>query len=117
MNSLPVDGTVLAASTVTTIGAVIAVLVGIGSVLFLVANLRAGRPEVGSEVELAPNRKPYLDDEQLETVRLNRTLRWALSCMVRATPKSRIFSRSVSLSMIRLAGDDGSPNLIASPKG
>ncbi|HLM29993.1 MAG TPA: c-type cytochrome [Acidimicrobiales bacterium] len=82
MNSLPVTGTVLGASTVTTIGAVIAVLVGVGAVVFLVANLRASRPEVGSEIDLAPNRKPYLDDDALETTRLNSTLRWALVLLV-----------------------------------
>lgn len=82
MSYLPVPGTVLAASTVTTIGAVIAVLVGIGAVVFIAANLRSARPEVGSEIELAPNRKPYLDDEALETVRLNRTLRWALVLLI-----------------------------------
>ena len=79
-HSLP--GAVLAASTVTTIGAIIAVLVGIGAIVFLVANLRASRPEIGSEIELAPNRKPYLTDEELETTRLNRTLQWALVLLV-----------------------------------
>ena len=82
MSFLPEPLTVLAASTVTTIGAVIAVLVGIGAIVFLVANLRASRPEIGSEIELAPNRKPYLNDEELETTRLNRTLRWALVLLV-----------------------------------
>ena len=31
-----------------------------------------GRPEVASEIELAPNRKPYFDDEDLEGPRLDR---------------------------------------------
>ncbi|HMG41265.1 MAG TPA: c-type cytochrome [Acidimicrobiales bacterium] len=66
--------TVLAASTVQAVGAVIAVLTTIGFVAYVIANLRAGRDEVGSEIELAPNRKPYYDDEQLETTKLNRTL-------------------------------------------
>ena len=82
MESIPVSGAVLAASTVVTIGAVIAVLVGVGAIVFLIANLRSGRAEIGSEIELAPNRKPYLDDEALETVRLNRTLRWALVLLI-----------------------------------
>jgi cytochrome c553 len=82
MESIPVSGAVLAASTVVTIGAVIAVLVGVGAIVFLIANLRSGRPEIGSEIELAPNRRPYLDDEALETVRLNRTLRWALVLLI-----------------------------------
>jgi cytochrome c553 len=82
MNPLPVTGAVLGASTATTIGAVIAVLIGIGAVVFLFANLRASRPEIGSEIELAPNRKPYLDDEALETTRLTRTLRYSLVLLV-----------------------------------
>jgi mono/diheme cytochrome c family protein len=74
--------TVLAASTVTTIGAVIVVVMLIGFAVYVVANVRAGRDEVGAEIELAPNRKPYLDDEQLETTKLNTTLRWALVMLV-----------------------------------
>src|SRR5918994_313108 len=79
----PVAGvTVLAASTVTVVGAAIASIILIGFVVYVIANIRAGRPEAGSEVELAPNRKPYADDEQLETTVLNRTLRWALVLLV-----------------------------------
>ncbi len=66
--------TVLAASTVKSIGAVIAVLTGIGFVWYVVANIRAGRDEIASEIELAPNRKPYYDDEVLEGPRLTRAL-------------------------------------------
>ena len=36
------------------------------------------RPEVGAEIELAPNRKPYYDDEELEGPRLDRFLTFAL---------------------------------------
>jgi mono/diheme cytochrome c family protein len=70
--------TVLAASTVKSIGAVIAVLVGIGFVAYVVINIRAGRSEVASEIELAPNRKPYLDDEEMEGRKLERALSWGL---------------------------------------
>ena len=72
------SSTVLAASTVKSVGAVIAVLTVIGFVWYLVANIRAGRREVASEIELAPNRKPYYDDEGLEGPRLTSALRWAL---------------------------------------
>jgi len=65
---------VLAASTVKSIGAVIAVLTGIGFVWYVAANIRAGRDEVASEIELAPNRKPYYDDEGLEGPRLTSAL-------------------------------------------
>ena len=69
---------VLAASTVKSIGAVIAVIVGIGFVWYAISNIRAGHDEVASEIELAPNRKPYYDDEGLEGPRLTRALSSAL---------------------------------------
>jgi mono/diheme cytochrome c family protein len=65
---------VVAATTVKAVGVVIAVLTGIGVVAYILINLRQGRPEVGAEIELAANRKPYYDDEQLEGPRLNRAL-------------------------------------------
>jgi mono/diheme cytochrome c family protein len=42
---------------------VVAVL---GWLIYLAFNIRAGRREVASEIELAPNRSPYLSDEELE---------------------------------------------------
>ncbi|HEX4867213.1 MAG TPA: c-type cytochrome [Acidimicrobiales bacterium] len=66
--------TVLAASTVKSIGAVICALTVIGFLWYVAVNIRAGRAEVGSEIELAPNRKPYYDDEGLEGPRLTRVL-------------------------------------------
>lgn len=68
------SGAVVGASTVQTVGTVVAVLVVIGFVVYVIANVASGHAEAGSEVELAPNRKPYYDDDQLETTRLNRTL-------------------------------------------
>ncbi|HEX5366929.1 MAG TPA: cytochrome c [Acidimicrobiales bacterium] len=82
MSPLSISPAVLAASTVTTIGATLVVLLLLGLLAYVVANLRAGRPETGSEIELAPNRRPYHDDETLETTVLNRTLRWALVLLV-----------------------------------
>ena len=67
-------GAVVAATTVKAIGVVIAVVTGIGVVGYILVNLRQGRPEIGAEIELAPNRKAYYDDEQLEGPRLNRAL-------------------------------------------
>ncbi|MGH9210161.1 MAG: c-type cytochrome [Acidimicrobiales bacterium] len=65
---------VLAASTVRTIGTVLAVLAVVGLAFYLIANFLSARAEAGSEIELAPNRKPYYDDEQLEGRKLTRTL-------------------------------------------
>jgi len=82
MSALSNFSTVLAASTVTTVGATIVVLIVLGLLVYVWVNLREGRAEIGSEVELAPNRKPYYDDDELETTVLNRTLRWALVLLV-----------------------------------
>ncbi len=73
----------LAASTQQVIGSVIALVVGPGFVVYLVANSAKAKPEAGSEVELASNRKPYYDDDQLEGRKLDRTLTMGLSCLVR----------------------------------
>jgi mono/diheme cytochrome c family protein len=74
MDRVSLSSTALAMSTVQSVGAVIFVLALIGFVIYVLANVRAGRAEVGSEIDLAPNRKPYYDDDQLETTKLNRTL-------------------------------------------
>jgi mono/diheme cytochrome c family protein len=69
---------ILAASTQRNIGFVIATIVVVGFVLFIFFNLKEARDEVGAEVELAPNRKPYLSDEELENTKLNRSLLFSL---------------------------------------
>lgn len=51
---------------------VIFVVTLVGWIVYYLASRRAARPELGSEVELAPNRKPYYDDETLEGRRLER---------------------------------------------
>jgi mono/diheme cytochrome c family protein len=72
-----------AATTQQTIAFIVFVSALIGWVFFLIGNSRKAKPEVGSEIELAPNRKPYLDDEELEGPRLERALLWGvLSLMV-----------------------------------
>jgi len=64
----------LAASTQRTIGFVILAIVFVGYVVYLILNARASRDEVGSEIELAANRKPYLEDEELEGTKLDKSL-------------------------------------------
>lgn len=72
-----------AATTQQTIAFIVFVSAGIGAVFFFIGNSRKAKPEIGSEIELAPNRKPYLDDEQLEGPRLERVLLWGvLSLMI-----------------------------------
>ncbi len=82
MTPLAPGVTVLAASTVTVVGAVIVALIFGGFAIYAIVNILAGRDEVGSEIELAPNRKPYVSDEELETTKLNSTLRWSLVLLV-----------------------------------
>ena len=71
----------VAASTQSAVGWVIAVLVGFGFVAYIYANTRAAKPEVGSEIALAANRKPLDEDSVLETTRLDRSLLFALSML------------------------------------
>lgn len=61
----------IVATTQRAIGFVILAVVAIGFVVWFIANLRAGRDEIGSEIELAANRKQYLSDEELEGPKLN----------------------------------------------
>ena len=69
---------VLAVTAQQSFGIVVALLVTVGWILYLVANVKKAKPEIGSELELAANRKPYFDDEGLEGPRLDRVLTWGL---------------------------------------
>jgi mono/diheme cytochrome c family protein len=71
-----------AASTQQSIALLIFIIAGIGWVLWILANIRRAKPEVGAEIELAPNRKPYYTDDQLEGVRLERAQLFGLACLV-----------------------------------
>ena len=64
----------LAASTQRTIGLVILAIVFLGGIVYIYFNIRSARDEVGSEIELASNRKPYLSDEDLEGKKLDLAL-------------------------------------------
>jgi len=71
-----------AASTVQTIGLVIALLAVLVVVVYAAFNARAGREEVGAELELAANLKPYYADDELETKKLDRALTAGLAGLV-----------------------------------
>ena len=73
---------ILAASTQRSIGLVIAVVVAVGFSVYVLFNLRQGRKEIGAEVELAPNRKPYYDDDTLETKRLDIALAGGVATLI-----------------------------------
>jgi mono/diheme cytochrome c family protein len=61
------------ANVATNVGIILAVVITVGWIVYGLFNLRSGRREVGSEIELAANRKPYYDDEVLEGRKLERT--------------------------------------------
>jgi mono/diheme cytochrome c family protein len=60
--------------TTTSIAWVIFAVILVGWLVYAFLNIRQSRDELGSEIELAPNRKPYYDDEVLEGKRLDRVL-------------------------------------------
>lgn len=66
----------------TAIGLIILFLALLIAVVYAFVNVRQGQAEVGSEIELAPNRKPYLSDSELEGRKLDRTLTLGLLGLV-----------------------------------
>ncbi|MEM1334637.1 MAG: c-type cytochrome [Actinomycetota bacterium] len=58
--------------TTTTVAIVALIIICLAFSVYAFFNVRAGRAEVGSEIELAANRKKYYDDETLEGPRLER---------------------------------------------
>lgn len=62
----------MVALTTTSIAVLAFVIILIGFIVYAIFNVVGGRAEVGSELELAANRKQYLDDEELEGPRLER---------------------------------------------
>src|SRR3954447_26187916 len=61
----------LAYST-TSLAVIIFFVIVIGWIIYAFASRKSAQPELGSEIELAANRKPYYDDEVLEGRRLER---------------------------------------------
>jgi mono/diheme cytochrome c family protein len=62
------------ALTTTTIAWLLFAVILVGWIVYAFFNIRQSRDELGSEIELAANRKPYYDDETLEGPRLDRVL-------------------------------------------
>jgi mono/diheme cytochrome c family protein len=56
----------------TSIAWILLIVVVLGWIVYAVLNAGSARRELGSEIELAANRKPYYDDETLEGRRLER---------------------------------------------
>lgn len=72
----------LAAATQQSVALVILLIVTTAWVLWILANIRRAKPEVGAELELAPNRKEPTSDEELEGSRLEKAQLFGLACLV-----------------------------------
>jgi mono/diheme cytochrome c family protein len=68
----------LATTVQQSVAYVLVAVLALGALVWLLANLRRAKPEIGAELELAPNRKPYYDDEGMEGKRLDSFGAWAL---------------------------------------
>jgi mono/diheme cytochrome c family protein len=58
--------------TTTVVAWIVLAVVVVGWIVYALLNNASAKREVGSEIELAPNRKPYFDDEAMEGPRLER---------------------------------------------
>jgi mono/diheme cytochrome c family protein len=70
----------IAASTAQRVGIAVAVVISIGWAIYFFSTARRTYAP-GSEMELAPNRKRYYEDEGLEGPRLTKYLWWAFALM------------------------------------
>jgi mono/diheme cytochrome c family protein len=73
---------VLAATTQQSVALAIFAIVLVGWVLWIISTTRRGRPEVGAELEVAPNRREPASDEEMEGARMERTMMFSLGCLV-----------------------------------
>lgn len=70
------------ALTTTSIAWLLFTVILLGWIVYAVLNIKASHDELGSEVELAANRKPYYDDDTLEGPRLTRVLGLGVALLV-----------------------------------
>ena len=66
----------------TSIAWIVLAIVVVGWIVYALLNAGSARKEVGSEIELAANRKPYYDDETLEGKRLERVQLYGVLLLV-----------------------------------
>jgi mono/diheme cytochrome c family protein len=72
-----------AATAQQKIGVGVAILAVVGSLFYLVLYLkRREGPPAGAEIELAPNRRPYLSDDEMETTKLEKAQKFSLVMLV-----------------------------------
>lgn len=72
-----------AATAQQKVGVGVALLTVVGGFLYLLLYLkRREAPPVGAEIELAPNRRPYLSDDEMETTKLEKAQKFSLAMLV-----------------------------------
>jgi mono/diheme cytochrome c family protein len=69
---------IAAVSGQQTIGLAIAIALAVGWGVYVVFVAKKADTRPGDEIETAPNRKPYLEDDAMEGPRLDRALSWGL---------------------------------------
>jgi mono/diheme cytochrome c family protein len=74
--------TIYAATTAQKLGTVFVIALVIGWLAFMLAHIKRGGVKPGAEIETAPNRKAYYDDDELEGPKLEQALTWALVLLV-----------------------------------
>jgi mono/diheme cytochrome c family protein len=72
----------LAVTTPQKLGMVFAIALVIGWAVFILAHVKRGAVAPGAEIEAAPNRKPYFEDDELEGRKLERVLTMALLLVI-----------------------------------
>ncbi|MFT7602104.1 MAG: mono/diheme cytochrome c family protein [Acidimicrobiales bacterium] len=78
MDQAFLTGTALLAADFRVIGLTVFTVVIVGFVALFIRNMLEARAELGSEIELAANKKEYLSDEDLEGSKLDKSLSFAL---------------------------------------
>ena len=79
---IALSNTLALMTTQRSVAYVVLTIVVLGGVGLVLAQMRSGRAELGSEIELAANRKEYLPDEELEGPKLNKALWTAFGLLV-----------------------------------
>src|SRR3954454_23181251 len=71
----------VAVTTQQKLGLGFVVVLFVGWIVYLVVHIRRPANPPGSEIEIAPNRRPYLDDDAMEGPRLDKALGWAMALL------------------------------------
>ena len=80
--SLPISPTPVLGAIQQQLGLAIVALTIVGLLIYVALQIKGSAEPPGSEIELAPNRRPYFEDEEMEGKRLDSSLTWALLLLI-----------------------------------